>query len=585
MQLDTQESRKITVDQADDLDPIWSPDGSKVAFISERGNELGIWQVSAFVDGTPMQLKSLGSAAKDLKGMPVILKSWQDGGRTIYYEWNKNLYSVDLPSGTVKPVTHFDPSMSHAYQFRISPDTQWIVYRDTQERQTDLWLINPAGDKQIKLTDDSETEAVPVWCSDSRHVVYSSTRDDLLQVFVIDIYERTPRQVTFGRGRGYTSDVSPDNTRIFLYGIDFESDLFLNNLQLGAERALTRSVGREFWPLISPDESTIVFQMIGSDKEEWAPEATNLVMKGLGPDDRVSQVAKGGFLGKWSPITHRLAFLRRGPDGFLNIWTTPGPGFQEKQLTTGGVAFQGFSPGPPADVVIPSDYSWSPVGNEIAYSSRRSKLSNIWVVSADTPLFGADSPVEKKWTDTQDAGAILFNPIWDATGQNIAYVSKTSSGPVEKVSTWSIWLSDGTQQKLIYSSQSKLRLLGWTEDSSQVVIVSADSGPDSNDKPSTLDILSISVTRGSNVHISTLKNTYLSSLRMSSKRNLIGFVFAKEGLTNISILSLEGRETVLTDNRDNNIFYAGLSWSPDGASLCYEKETLSTIITMLTGFR
>ena len=51
---------RITDDQGMDVAPVWSPDGQYIAFLSNRGDEWGIWVVDSS-GGTPRRVLKLGT--------------------------------------------------------------------------------------------------------------------------------------------------------------------------------------------------------------------------------------------------------------------------------------------------------------------------------------------------------------------------------------------------------------------------------------------------------------------------------------------------------------------------------------------
>lgn len=81
--LGTGRSRRLTAHAGLDAFPAWSPDGSRIAWTASRGERLAIWVMSS--DGSHKRQLTHGSTAED--------PSWSPDGRTIAF--------VEMPSGSL----------------------------------------------------------------------------------------------------------------------------------------------------------------------------------------------------------------------------------------------------------------------------------------------------------------------------------------------------------------------------------------------------------------------------------------------------------------------------------------------------
>ena len=65
---------------------------------------------------------------------------------------------------------------------RISPDGAWIAYTVTSidsakdSRDSDVWMVNWAGDRTIRVTSTPEDEGNPRWSPDNRYLSFVSGR-------------------------------------------------------------------------------------------------------------------------------------------------------------------------------------------------------------------------------------------------------------------------------------------------------------------------------------------------------------------------------------------------------------------------
>jgi Tol biopolymer transport system component len=123
---------RITFDPASDWTPVWSPDGSRIAFASGRNGPSRIYEkASSGVGSDTLMFKSTAGE------IPV---SWSHDGRYIVFSRLKpgGAAGVDtwLLSLTGEPTaSSFIDSPFDKAQARISPDGRWIVYT-TNDRDT-----------------------------------------------------------------------------------------------------------------------------------------------------------------------------------------------------------------------------------------------------------------------------------------------------------------------------------------------------------------------------------------------------------------------------------------------------------------
>ncbi|HYP09419.1 MAG TPA: protein kinase, partial [Bryobacteraceae bacterium] len=103
--------------------PIWSPEGTRVAFQSDRGGEQGIYVQR--VDGTGRP-KRLGRAEN---GASFIPESWSPDGRWILLSKEKgpefSLWTLSVQDGTLRPL---DVKSQRMIGATFSPDGRWIAY-------------------------------------------------------------------------------------------------------------------------------------------------------------------------------------------------------------------------------------------------------------------------------------------------------------------------------------------------------------------------------------------------------------------------------------------------------------------------
>ncbi len=111
--------RRLTADPAQDRHPVFSPDGTKIAFTSDRS---GNWEIYV--------MNADGSNVIDVTNSPAqeYFPSWSSDGRQLVFQSDRSgkyeYEQVDLQSGNRSQLTHSDVNLVAP---SLSPDGQWIV--------------------------------------------------------------------------------------------------------------------------------------------------------------------------------------------------------------------------------------------------------------------------------------------------------------------------------------------------------------------------------------------------------------------------------------------------------------------------
>lgn len=149
-QFDGGEEIRLTNDEWKNFNPIWSPDDKQIAFVSVRASQAGIY-ICPFLGGTSTLVKIIGQGN-------LSVHHWSKDGAALFYEFDGNLFRLDIASKESSQITNFPSSIIDKY-FAVSPDESRIVYVDKLEGQTDLWIMPVGGGKPQRLTNDAETES------------------------------------------------------------------------------------------------------------------------------------------------------------------------------------------------------------------------------------------------------------------------------------------------------------------------------------------------------------------------------------------------------------------------------------------
>ncbi len=109
---------KLTFDPKDDLSATWSPDGSRIAFTSDRRGARDLYVKSASGTGDDELLLE--------SKLDKNIEAWSPDGRTlIYNQASHDLWTWSFDTRKAQP---FLPGKSVALHGRFSPDGKWVAY-------------------------------------------------------------------------------------------------------------------------------------------------------------------------------------------------------------------------------------------------------------------------------------------------------------------------------------------------------------------------------------------------------------------------------------------------------------------------
>jgi Tol biopolymer transport system component len=548
--------------------PVWSPDGQQLAFLSRREGQNGIWTMAAF-GGASTLVKNLERSSRGLV-------CWSKSG-LIYFISQGNLYSLNVTNQQVAQVSNFDPAKPVERGFSISPDEQQIAYSDIQNGQSDIWVMPRAGGQPTRVTNDESEDSQPVWTPDGKKILYSSKRNGIKQIFMTSLDNRLPVQLTTNDNNTDVLDVSSDGTKILYATGREELDLWSVNVDQSVESQLTFDTGIELWPDVSPDGKSIAFQSLppntGATLFKSIPE-----VKTLGSDAPLTQLAPDGFALRWSPDGKQIAFLRQ-TNGAPNLWTVHSSGGDARALTTGGIAFGGYTY-LPYNRSQTQDFEWSNDGTTLVYCAKETGAANVWQVSAD-------GSQKKQLSDNTNDRLLFFNPTVSTDGKIIAWVG-LSPADAGKKTTWSIWLAQAQDGKAapVVEGDSVLGIVGWSDVQNELIYKAIKGTSTAPSLPVEVNLSALNAETRQQRTLTNVKATYFQNIYLAPSRNLITFVTRETGADSLRVLPTRGGavKAVLTTN-DPRVYVSTLNWAPGAKSIYYGKQSSWTTLSMLDNFR
>jgi Tol biopolymer transport system component len=177
--------------------------------------------------------------------------SFSPDGKRIAYVSNLNgmpqIWIVDAAGGYPQLVTAFDDPVGFV---EWSPDGAWLAFTLAPGggMNEQVYLVRPDGSGLRRLTDGGkETNRLGPWSYDGSLLVLGSNRrsGDAIDSYVYEIAAGTPRLVTQNRGIGEFEDLTRDKELALLFRLVNRGDnnLYAVELATGKETLLTPHEG------------------------------------------------------------------------------------------------------------------------------------------------------------------------------------------------------------------------------------------------------------------------------------------------------------------------------------------------------
>ncbi len=165
-------------DGARDHQVVVSPDGSQVAYLSDRDGEYGIWLQDAEGNNPPRQL------TKHESGFRHTLRWSPDGSKIAFTDETLRLYYTDSESGKITEVAKADYENVDVglynkpiSDYRWSPDSRWLTY---SHMNADLlyrvYVYDVKNGEINEVSVGGYNDFNPAFSADGRHLFFASNR-------------------------------------------------------------------------------------------------------------------------------------------------------------------------------------------------------------------------------------------------------------------------------------------------------------------------------------------------------------------------------------------------------------------------
>jgi dipeptidyl aminopeptidase/acylaminoacyl peptidase len=261
------EPAQFTRGTKNDTSPRWSPDGQRLAFLSDR-------------EGKPAQLYLMPAHGGEAHKLTSLLNGagpavWSPDSQTILFAAN---VLKETPPADQEARQRWDQRPKVVNRAQFKDDGQGYTF----DAVSQLFIIPAAGGEAKQLTTAASANRAPAWSHDASQIAFSRLRDgltdyNLSDIWVMDADGGNQHRITETVGRATSPSWSPDGGWIACFGSEQQtpesgdpiSHLWVVPAQGGDARLLTLAFDRGAvllappaatpGPTWSSDDSTLTY--------------------------------------------------------------------------------------------------------------------------------------------------------------------------------------------------------------------------------------------------------------------------------------------------------------------------------------
>jgi serine/threonine protein kinase len=390
----------LTSTSQDDTNPVWSPDGSRIAFLRRASGE----SLHAIV------IPAGGGAERVVASLPGALPgarkymTWAPDGQALVAvhrlkgSFAVRLYHFPVSGGEGQPVTD-GPDGAQDVSPAFSPNGRWLAYLRWENGATyELWVVPQPDGTPKRLVRSPAPITSFAWRPDSQTLVYGGGAMSTGELWQVTTDGRRALAPFVLEGASDQITIASRGARLAYVLQNLDANIWRVPLdRVGQKNSqppekLFASVREEMDPTVSPDGRSIAF--VSNRSGHWNLWTGNADGTGL---RELSAESLLPFHPAWSINSREIAFESES-SGRSEIWLIKAAGGSPWRLVS-----------MPGGAEVPS---WSPDGKRILFYTNAEGTRQIWEVpsTGGTPVRlthgGSYDPAE-----SSDGGFLYYGSV------------------------------------------------------------------------------------------------------------------------------------------------------------------------------
>lgn len=219
------------------VSPAITPQGDKIAYISDRSGYQNIYLMSA-IDGKEIRTLIKGQQSESFEELHFLRPGMSfspDGSKLAFTaksgQWDA-IYVLNISNGKKEK---YPLNLNGAFSISWSPDGDKIAFVGNHNEKSDIYIFDLKTKQITPVTNDVFTDDEPSWSPDGRYLAFVSDRGS------------------------YTSDEElPEEFQMEEYDYHYR-DIYIVDMQTGDMNRITNTPWEESFPIFSPDSKQLAF--------------------------------------------------------------------------------------------------------------------------------------------------------------------------------------------------------------------------------------------------------------------------------------------------------------------------------------